>query len=179
MLKLVFALLTGLVGALLLHIVIILSVPHVTSRDAYSRVAAEGEAGRFVILKNKPDAAGLASVDPTLRTGVCAISLADGPVQVSSEGPVPFWSLVVYDDNSNEVFSMIDRTSVTGDPDVVLATPAQINALRKNLPEDASESILVEMPEETGFVVLRTFVPLPSLEEGAATFLSNAGCDPL
>lgn len=179
MLKFVLALLTGLVGALLLHIVIILSVPHVTSRDAYSRVAAEGEAGRFVVLKSKPDSAGLASADPTLRTGVCSISLADGPVQVSSSGTVPFWSLVVYDENSNEVFSMIDRTSVTGDPDLVLASPAQINGLRKTLPKDADQSILVEMPGETGFVVLRTFVPLPSLEEAAGTFLSNAGCDPL
>ena len=177
MLRFLLAVLTGIVGALLLHIIIILSVPHFTTRDAYSRVLAEGEANRFVLLGSKPDAAGLANGDPTLRLAVCSFSVADGPVQITSSGQVPFWSMVVYDKSSNEVFSMIDRTSVAGDPDVVVATPAQLNSLRKNLPEDAAQSILVEMPSDNGFVVLRTWVPLPSLEEAAKNFLSDADCD--
>ena len=130
-----------------------------------------------MLLSQKPDAAGLSNGDPTLRVAVCSFSVGDGPVQITSSGHVPFWSMVVYDSKSNEVFSMIDRTSVAGDPDVVLATPAQLNSLRKNLPEDAAQSILLEMPSENGFVVLRTWVPLPSLEEAAHEFLSDADCD--
>jgi len=177
MLRVLLALVTGIVGALLLHIIIVLSVPHFTTRDAYSRVLAEGDANRFVMLGPKPDAVGLANGDPTLRVAVCSFSVTEGPVQVTSSGQVPFWSMVVYDNGSNEVFSMIDRTSVAGEPDVVIATPAQLNSLRKNLPEDAAQSILVEMPSDNGFVVLRTWVPLPSLEEAAKGFLSDADCD--
>lgn len=161
---------------MLLHIIIILSVPHFSNRDAYSRVMAEGEANSFYLLSENPDKAGLANGDPTLRVAVCSFSVAEAPVQVTSSGQVPFWSMAVYDQRSNEVFSTVDRTSVAGVPDIVIATPAQLNSLRKNLPADAAQSILVEMPNENGFVVLRAWVPLPSMEEAARDFLKEADC---
>ncbi|MGL4199682.1 MAG: DUF1254 domain-containing protein, partial [Allorhizobium sp.] len=40
--KRLYALLTGIFGAVLLHIIIILGVPHFTGRDAYTRVTSEG-----------------------------------------------------------------------------------------------------------------------------------------
>lgn len=40
--KFLYAVLTGLFGAVLLHIIIILGVPHFTGRDAYTRVTSEG-----------------------------------------------------------------------------------------------------------------------------------------
>jgi uncharacterized membrane protein len=177
MLRIVFAVLTGLFGAALLHLVIILSLPHYSDRDAYTRVEDEGEENHFYILDDKDDDAGLSNGDPYIRTAVCAFDISDQPIRLAATGKVPFWSLSVYDKASNEVFSMSDRTSVGGILDVLVASPLQLTGIRKALPATLAQSILVEMPRAEGYVVLRTMAPQRSFDDAARGFLSEAGCD--
>ena len=66
-----FAILVGLVGAALLHIVIILALPNFTGRDGYSRVLGLYEMDSFFPLSTEPGATGLANDDPFLRVAVC------------------------------------------------------------------------------------------------------------
>jgi uncharacterized membrane protein len=99
-------------------------------------------------------------------------------VRLFAQGDVPFWSLAVYDSASNEVFSMNDRTSVSGALDTLVATPIQLIAIRKAVPAELEQSILVEMRGEEGYAVLRTFVPTDSRQEAATAFFAGAGCEP-
>ncbi|MFA1624293.1 DUF1254 domain-containing protein [Rhizobium mongolense] len=177
MLRLIFSILTGLFGAALLHLVIILALPHYTGRDAQTRVLAEGDANHFYLLSAQNDDAGLANSDPFLRTAVCAFDLEDNPVRFTAKGNVPFWSIAVYDGASNEVFSMNDRTSVGGALDVLVATPIQLIGLRKSLPAELQPTILVEMSHPQGYAVLRTLAPQASFDEAARSFLAGAGCE--
>ncbi len=179
MLKILFTIITGLVGAALLHLVIVLALPYFTGRDAFTRILNYDESNRFYMLSATPDASGLANDDPYVRIAVCAFSIDEEPVRLQAQGAVPFWSLAVFDTASNEVFSMNDRTSVDGVMDVIVATPIQMTALRKSLPEALAKSILVEMPDSEGYTVLRTLAPQRSLEEAARTFLAGASCEPL
>lgn len=173
-----FAVLVGLLGATALHILIVLTVPDFTGNDAYTRIADLGEPLHFYPLRNEQAAGGgLINDDPGMRIAVCALSVAERPVRLFAPAGVPFWSIGLFDSAANEVFSMNDRTAVGGALDVVVATPIQLNAIRKALPEDLSRSILVEMADEDGYAVLRTFVPTTTMDEAARTFLSNAGCE--
>ncbi len=74
MLRVLFAILAGLFGAALLHLVIILSLPHFTGKDAATRVASEGDLDKFYLLggftMTRP---GLSNDDPFVRTAVCAL----------------------------------------------------------------------------------------------------------
>jgi uncharacterized membrane protein len=177
MFKWILAVVTGLVGAALLHVVIILTMPNFTGRDGYTRVVNEGESNVFTPLSGKPDAAGLANGDPFLRLAVCSFSIAEKPVRFVAKGDVPFWSLAIYDYDNNEVFSMTDRTAIAaGALDVIVANAAQLNVMRKTTPEIVSRSILVEMPSQEGYAVLRTLVPFPSMEQSASDFLDSADC---
>lgn len=178
-LKLLLAVITGLVGAALLHLIIVLALPDFSQRDAYTRVLAEGEIFRFYRLSEKPDRAGLAKDDPFVDAAVCAFDLSEGPVRLTAaNGGVPFWSLGVYDQSSNEVFSINDRTSAGGVLDVVIASPMQLTALRKALPQAVSQSILVEAREAEGYVVLRSLIPQPSFAGIVSQFLNQATCAP-
>lgn len=172
-----YAIAVGLVGAALLHIVIILSLPSFTGRDAYTRVQAFGEANRFFPLASSGGSLAPINDDPAMKTAVCAFSVETGPIRLFAEGDLPFWSLAVYDSASNEVFSMNDRTSVSGALDTLIATPIQLIAIRKAVPAELEQSILVEMRGEEGYAVLRTFVPTQSREEAAAAFLEEAICE--
>ncbi len=173
-----YAIAVGLVGAALLHIVIILSLPSFTGRDAYTRVQAFGETNRFFPLADAGDMLVPINDDPAMKTAVCAFSVENGPIRLFAEGEVPFWSLAVYDSASNEVFSMNDRTSVSGALDTLIATPIQLIGIRKAVPAELEQSILVEMRGEEGYAVLRTFVPTQSREEAATAFLADASCEP-
>ncbi|QRI64363.1 DUF1254 domain-containing protein [Shinella sp. PSBB067] len=174
-----YAIAIGLVGAALLHIVIILSLPSFTGRDAYTRVQSLGEANRFYPLADRAgDTLAPINDDPAMKTAVCTFSLENGPVRLFAEGDVPFWSLAVYDSASNEVFSMNDRTSVSGALDTLVATPIQLIGIRKAVPQELEQSILVEMRGEEGYAVLRTFVPAESRRPAANAFIADASCEP-
>ena len=172
-----YAIAIGLVGAALLHIVIILSLPSFTGRDAYTRVQTFGEPNRFFPLASTGDTLAPLNDDPAMKTAVCTFSVENGPIRLFAEGDVPFWSLAVYDEASNEVFSMNDRTSVSGALDTLIATPIQLIGIRKAVPAELEQSILVEMRGEEGYAVLRTFVPTESRQQAAVAFLADASCE--
>jgi uncharacterized membrane protein len=173
------AVVTGLIGAALLHLIIVLSLPYFSERDAYTRVLAEGDLGRFYRLGEKPDRAGLAKDDPFVELAVCAFDVSEGPVRIAATNAgVPFWSLAVYDSASNEVFSINDRTSAGGVLDVVVATPMQLTLMRKNLTGSQSQSIVVETQAAEGYVVLRSLTPQRSFTDAVSQFLDRASCAP-
>ncbi len=177
MLRILFALLAGLFGAALLHLVIILSLPHFTGKDAATRVAMEGDFYKFYLLGATDDSAGLSNDDPYVRTAVCSFDVEENPVRLTAKGNVPFWSVALFDDASNEVFSMNDRTSVGGALDILVGTPIQLTELRKALPPELQKTILVETQRSEGYAVLRTLAPQPSFNKAANDFLAEAGCD--
>ena len=178
MLKVLFAIVTGLFGAALLHLVIILSLPYFSEKDAYTRVLAEGSRHIFHRLPDQRDRAGLVQDDPFIEASVCAYDISQGPIRIYAQENVPFWSLAIYDAASNEVFSINDRTAAAGILDVVLATPVQLTVLRKSLPDPMSQSILVETQQADGYVILRTMLPQPSFAPATDSFLSQAVCAP-
>lgn len=173
-----FASILGLVGAAMLHIIIVLVLPQFTGRDAYTRVLGLLEMDSFFSLTSTPGPTGLSNDDPYLRSAVCSFSIADGPARFLARGAVPFWSLAVFDSASNEVFSMNDHTAVNGRLDLVVATPIQLVELRKTPPEALAQSIVVEMKEEDGYAVLRAMAPLDSFEDQVRNFLAESSCEP-
>lgn len=178
MIRFLVAVLTGLIGAALLHIIIILSLPQFTGKDAYTRVTSKGPPNRFYSLGDRPDQTGLSNMDPYLKVAVCHFTTDMQPIRLMADGDVEFWSLAIYDSAANEVFSMTDRTSVTGPLDVLIASPAQIARVRKASSEALAQAIIVEMRRPAGYAVLRTMAPQPSFDEAASDFLNGAVCSP-
>jgi uncharacterized membrane protein len=173
--SLAFTLLVGIFGAAFLHIVIILALPHFAEQDAWSR-AASIDVERFVRL----DAAQSVSIEEDLQpfaaAALCRFDLADEPLQLTASGDVPFWSLSIFDRWSNEIFSMNDRTAVGRSVDVVVATPLAMIGLRDGLPPGFAQSVLVEMAEGSGYVVLRTVAPDDTWDAAVDRFMASAQC---
>lgn len=176
--RLAYAILTGLIGAAFLHIVIILALPQFTGKDAYTRVVAEGRANRFWSLGSDPHGPRLANIDPFLKVAVCHFDISESPIRLSGQGQARFWSLALFDKDSNEIFSMNDHTSVDGTLDVLAASAGQLALIRKALPEGLTQTIFVELARPAGYAVLRVMAPQASYEEPAAQFLKEAGCQP-
>ncbi|SOE17485.1 uncharacterized membrane protein [Hoeflea halophila] len=166
----------GLVGAAIIHIVIVLALPMWTGKDAWTRVEALGDTNRFYSLANEPNLTGLYNEDPYLRSAVCRFDVSEGPVRVVASGDVPYWSVSAFDRASNETYSMNDRSSIGSGVNIVFVTPAQMLQLRRFMPRALERSVLVELKQPEGYVILRAVAPASSQRPAARAFLSNAVC---
>jgi uncharacterized membrane protein len=68
----------GLVGAALIHIVIILALPMWTGKDAWTRVEALAGRQPVLSLANEPNTTGLYNEDPHIRSAVCHFDISNG-----------------------------------------------------------------------------------------------------
>ncbi len=177
--SILFAISAGLIGAVLLHIIVILAAPSFSGVDAFSRVLDEGTLNEFHALSDSPDEAGLAINIPFLKEAVCAFDINDGPAAIFAEGRAPFWSAAIYDEASNEVFSMNDRTAVGSALDLIVGSAGQLALIRRAAAQSTAQSFLIELPTTQGYVVLRALYPEESMEADADALIASATCDPM
>ncbi len=175
--RLLHALLLGLVGAGIVHIVVLMLVPDFSERDAWLRLAMASDLYKVTRLDTEAGSApGVKSVDPLFHAVACRFDLQDGPVQVTAPGGVPFWSVSVYDRNGHNLYSFNDRTTTNGTLNAIVLTPAQMIEVRKELPEGLEGSVFVESDIGEGIVVIRAFVPDDSWKPAVARFLDQSAC---
>jgi uncharacterized membrane protein len=172
------ALILGLLGAGIVHIVVLFLVPEFSERDAWSRLAMASDLYKMTRLDAEAGGAPVVkSVDPLFYAAACRFDLSDGMVRIKAPGGVPFWSASVYDRNGHNIYSFNDNNANSGKLDAVVLTPAQMIDVRRDLPEELQGAIFVEAPIEEGIFVVRAFVPDESWKPIVSRFLEQSGCD--
>jgi uncharacterized membrane protein len=176
--RLVHAVLVGLLGAGIIHIVVLLLVPSYSTRDAWSALAERANYYRLVRLDTQSGNAQplIDSIDPLFQATACRFDLAEGVVRVVGSGKAPYWSISVYDRGGQNVFSLNDRSSSTGEPDFVIATAVQMVDLRNALPPEFGRSVFIEADIDEGIVVVRAFAPDDSWRARVSDFLQGFTC---
>lgn len=178
MLRLLHAVILGIVGAGIVHIVVLLLIPHYSEQDAWTLISEVGPAYAMVPLKDSTAGeAVLSDADPMFDVAACRFDLSDGTVHITADGRVPFWSLSVFDRRGSNIYSLNDRSAADGQLDIVIATPVQILELRKAPPEQYESSVIIEADTQEGIAVLRSFVPDATWAPIVARHLSSTGCE--
>ena len=172
-----FTLLAGLVGAGIVHISVLMLVPYYASRDAWSQVSALGADYAFAAVAGEPARKLLADIDPLFEVAVCRFDLTGGLVHASASGTLPFWSVSVFNQRGENIYSFNDRNMSGAGLDVTVATPVQMVELRKDLPEEFAQSIFIEADMTKGMIVLRMFRPDALTAQKALAFLASAKCE--
>ncbi|KQT88222.1 hypothetical protein [Aurantimonas sp. Leaf443] len=192
MARLLLALVLGLLGAVVVHIAVIFTVPDVARNNAWgrlSRVGAMYEVVRVEPLRSQSDSpaaqpAGsrlqnFAFVDPAFITASCRFSLADGPVRIYAGQPTDFWSGSIYSRQGDNLYSINDRASVDGAFDLLVGTHDEIVDARASALESQSEtSIPVEIETLEGYLTVRALVAQESLRPSVEAFLRSIRCEP-
>lgn len=175
--RIAYAVLLGLLGAGIVHIAVLLLLPSLSERNAWSLLGAAGGLNRFVTLgADSPAARLVRSADPLFEAAACRFDLGQGPVHVEAPSRTPFWSVSIYNRKGENIYSFNDRTATEGVLDLVLATPVQMLELKKELPPELEQSIVVEVDATDGIVVLRRLAPDATWRPLIADYLSNATC---
>ena len=177
MARLLHLLITGLVGAGIVHISVLMLIPSRAESDAFSRLARLGPEFTFLMASNPASAPILADTDPLFEMSACRFSLENGLVHARASSPVAFWSVSIFNGSGENIYSFNDRNSAGGLLDLAVGTPVQIIKRRQDLPEEFSRSIFVETESEKGMIVLRTFAPDMAAKAAADAFLASARCE--
>jgi len=177
MLRLLYALLVGIVGAGIVHIAVLLLLPQFAERDAWSSLAEAADIYKAVRIDGADGSPPIVqAVDPLFHAAACRFDLDEGPVRLSAPGAVPFWSVSIYNRAGQNVYSFNDRATEKGALDFVVLTREQMIEVRKAMPEDFQKSIFVQVPTGEGIVVIRSFVPDPTWEKATSEFLARIAC---
>lgn len=176
--KLLHVLLTGTLGAGLVHICTLFLIPIVAQNDAWARLSTLAQTGSFSVIEpNAGIASSMRALDRNFVVGGCQFSLREGPVLIRGLKAPDFWSLSVFNRRGENIFSVNDRISTDGTLDVIVATPVQIIELQNDMPDELKRSVFAEAPIDEGFVVLRAFKGEESLAAQARSFIDNSVCE--
>ena len=175
-----YVILLGLVGAGIVHIVVLLLVPVFSERDAWSRLAKKGVPYSFVqTVRDDDTVLTIKSNDPLFESAACRFDLSEGPVRILGTGTVPFWSVSVYDRRGQNLYSFNDRIATGGILDLLIVNAAQILELRKDPPPEIVSAVIAETDITEGVVVLRSFMPDASWRQLVQDYMSRAVCESL
>ncbi|MEJ8473931.1 DUF1254 domain-containing protein [Roseibium algae] len=163
--------------AIVVHILVVLTVPDNVSHSAYEDIADFGPDRSFNLL---PDvvagAEPLPALDPSMQHAACRFRLEDGPVLFTAAIPVPFWSIGLFNEVGEAVYSLNNRTAGSDILSMLLLTPQQLSILRQNPPDDLEDLIVIEVEDTNGFALLRAFSPHAYQRQDVESALSTAYC---
>ncbi|MEM8650544.1 MAG: hypothetical protein AAGF54_08450 [Pseudomonadota bacterium] len=167
----------GLFLAGIIHICIVLLIPSFGSRDAARQISQNTEPYKFKRI-NATSGISIANSDPFFKYSVCPFNLTEAALQVNGENMPDFWSVAVFDEGGQVIYSLNDRTAINKALRVIVVNSIQMADLRQVQADELETSVVVEAPVQTGFVLLRALVRDPSLEERGEEFLQKASCSP-
>ncbi len=167
----------GVLLAGIIHIVVIFLVPYFATHDAWNEVGHFGGDGKFHVLPlAEPGSEALPAMDPRILHAVCRFTLDEGPVRIRASLPDDFWSVALFDRRGRNLYSLNDRSAERSQLDLAVLTPVQMAQIRQNPPASLETAIVVELPINVGFVMLRVFVADDSELPNATAALSAADC---
>jgi uncharacterized membrane protein len=165
----------------LTHFALVLMIPLVATRDAYSRLAADA---RLDATRAAPRAAPLERAspyaDPAVASAYCVFDLTNGPLRVRAPlGRAGFASLSFHSRRGSVFYALTDRAARRDAIEAVVVTPAQFRALvAKDDEDNPSEDLRIVSPTIRGFVYARVFSELPSLYTEAEAQANALSCAP-
>lgn len=167
----------GVLLGLLIHLVVILTLPSLASNNVASRLAIIGQLNKTVELADV--AAGAPNplrLDPNLAYAICRLDLGNGPGEVSGTLPLAFWSVAVYDKTGTVLYSTTNRDGIGQTLDLGVFDPAQTRLLAEQKIDVADGLLIVEANTDDIFVVVRLAPEQPAMRDRYKAQLSKLGC---
>ncbi len=167
----------GVILGLIIHIVVILTMPSLAPLDLWGRISALGPNDTLTVLDPlKPGDANPLGLDPSLAYAVCRMDLRGGPGEVSGTLPEDFWSLSVFDKSGVAIYSTTNRSGTGQFLNLGLFNPAQTRLLAEQQLDIAEGLLIVKTESDDVFVVIRLAPPHHEMLPRYRQMLSQLTC---
>lgn len=162
--------------AALLHVLIVWLVPFAITSVFMSRVAAQAGYNRILTPPLPTDTARqIVKPSPDLLYALCVYDVSGGMVRITAKPPASYWSLSLYDRNTDNYFK-INAAAVKGDTvDLILGAAPDAGAAAARFPA----ATYVRTPRATGVMLARMLVLDPASAAAALETQKTIRCAPL
>ncbi|HVV32540.1 MAG TPA: DUF1254 domain-containing protein [Vitreimonas sp.] len=158
---------TALLVAILTHAALLYGFPRVLMSTAMQRVGQ----GHFNAWRPAPRVTeasrGIVRPAPDLAYSICPYDLSHGPIRIQVAPWRDYWSLSLYQDNSDNYFVIDDREARGG---------ADITLVRSGATPPEHSSQVVESPSTRGVALIRRLAPTQSAYDAASAVAKGDVC---
>ena len=177
MIRLLFAIVGGVLLGGVVHLVSVLALPRIATQDAYSRLTPLTKLNTVTALPLAgPNSAPMPFMDPAFAIGVCRYDLSGGPIKLAVPVSQAYTSVSFYTRSDVAYYAINDRSAGRRVIELDLMTEAQ----HAELPEDeevtAADRLIIDSPTATGLIVLKALAPEPGLMPQAQASLAASRC---
>ena len=177
MIRLLFAIIGGVLLGGVVHLVSVLALPRIATQDAYSRLTPLTKLNAVTALPlASPNNAPMPFMDPAFAIAICRYDLSGGPIKLAVPVSQAYTSVSFYTRNDVAYYAINDRSAGRRVIELDLMTEAQ----HAELPEDedvtAADRLIIDSPTPTGLIVLKALAPEPGLMPQAQATLSASSC---
>ncbi len=175
--RIFFWLIASIALGLIIHLVVILSMPSLAPNTTWSRILALDAFEKIKVLDDiKPLEANPLQLDPELIYGVCRLSLTKGAGIVKGELPGDFWSVGVFDASGRAVYGTTSRSSVGQNLQLGIFNRAQTRLLAEQKIQISEGLLIVESKLDDIFVVVRLAPAFAELRQRYKDQLAKLAC---
>jgi uncharacterized membrane protein len=156
-----------------LHVLIVWLIPHAITL-AFVRSVSKQVGYNAVLTPPLPtdQSRSVVAPSPDLLYAVCVFDLSAGPVRISARRPPGYWSLSLYDRNSDNFFGINDN-EIKGDTVELILTAGPADAgIKARFPA----ATYVQTPRSTGVMLSRILVLDPANMQAERDAQSSVRC---
>jgi len=162
--------------AAVLHVGIVMMIPSGIMAIFLRRLSVQ-VAANHVTRPALPDATsrGVVAPSPDLLYGACAFDLSGGPVRIALRPPDGYWSVALYDRNTDNFYHRNDRDHPGATFEVILTAGTPPATLAQRFPM----AQVVTTPHTTGLMLARFLVLDRGKMTDALAAQASLRCDPV
>jgi uncharacterized membrane protein len=177
MIRLLFAIIGGILLGGVVHLVSVLALPRIATQDAYSRMMPITKENAVTALPlTEPGNALLPFMDPAFALAVCRYDLSKGPIKLAVPVSQSYTSVSFYTRSDVAYYAINDRSAGRRVIELDLMTETQHAALPEDEDVTAADRLIIDSPTETGLIVLKALAAEPGLMAQAQTSLAASSC---
>ena len=177
MIRWLFTILGGIVLGGIVHLVSVLALPGIASKDAYSRLSPIAKVNTVTVLPAaEPRNALIPYQDPAFASAVCRYDLAGGPIKLTVPVSHAYTSVSFYTRSEVAYYAINDRSAGRKVIELDLMTTEQHGALPEDEDVTAADRLIIDSPTATGLIMIKALAPEPATMPQALASLAAATC---
>lgn len=164
--------------AVLIHILVVLSLPYLAPKNAWARVSALSEVNRMVVLPAAtPAHQSLPLMAPDVRYALCRFNLENGPVRISTQILDGLWIITFYTASGENFYAITGRELKRNQIEIIISRANELGVKAgANLLDEIEDLIVVDSPVREGIAVIRAPLLGPSYASQTEAALERGTC---
>ena len=177
MIRILFAIIAGVLLGGIVHLVSVLALPRIATNDAYSRLTPVTKLNAVTPLPPAdPNNATMPFMDPAFALAICRYDLSSGSIKLTVPVSQAYTSVSFYTRNEVAYYAINDRSAGKKVIELDLMTEAQHNELPEDEDVTSADRLIIDSPTATGLIVLKALAPEPGLMPQAQASLAASSC---